>query len=363
MAQHADRYTELVAERDADRLKAVRALGAVQDIQQQMVALQAVVGDAKAREMWMERVYTTGRRPARHMHHDDAGEPPVICMDLHGTLTPSSGFTMYGQPGAMAPPWPGVKEALDGWAAQGICLHITSGALDASAVDPLQRAARELLTAQWVQTYGLPIEFWTGKVSAHTYYDDRMVPVPVSGIWAGVVRDAEAVLDKRTELVDGMRRLIQLPEQGDLIEHFPELSEVPPDQPRGLSTAILDVDVHRCLVQANTSARQDRLMPGALEAVKTIYAAGYRVYLSCAGWDPTTKGQEESDERLAGLRQQVRRYGVPYDEFVTKDHGTVFIDNRGVLFRNWKRDLPVLLRRLGSGVAEDEITNTGPSNA
>lgn len=337
-----------LAARDAELADALSRAAAAE-------ALSASLKEARSQILALEKLYATGRRPAAHLHSTDEGAEPVIILDLHGTLTPSVGFTAIGEPGFLEPPFPGVREALDRWASQGICLHIASGGLG-PAHDDLTREARRNLVQSWVTTHGLPIGYVTGKVSARIYYDDRMVPI-ANGNWAAAVKGVDRELDLRSELgSDGIRRLIALPEQGEAITEWPELEELPPDQPRGLSTRILDVDVHRCLSQANSSTRTDDLNPGAAEAVRKIYDAGYQIHLSCAGFDPTEKSAEVSAQRLAAMRQQVRAEGVPYDQFVTKDHGTACVDDRGLHFRSWRQDLPLLLRTLAIPDPEDEVS-------
>lgn len=301
------------------------------------------------RPLTKEAVYTETARPPEHHHSTDEGGQPVIVFDLHGTLTPARGFPL-------SPPWPGVKEALDWWAGKGVCLHLASKTLSPYH-SPLVLKARRALIDAWIVEHSLPISFVTGKVAAHVYYDDRMVPVGPDGDWEQVRADVDAQLAQRCyEADDGTLKLLALPERGKPIEDFPDLEDVPDDSPRGLSGPVLDVDVHRCLSEANSSTREGELAPGALEALQVIYAAGYTVHLSCAGWDPSTHDRDESQQRLAAMRAQVRQAGVPYDEFVSKDHGTAFVDDKGICHRDWETDLPLLLAALAKPAPEDEIT-------
>jgi len=347
-AAERDQLAVALAQRDGELAEALSRAARAD-------ATAASLQEARAQILALEKLYATGRRPAAHVHSTAAGSEPVIIFDLHGTLTPSPGFTAVDQVGFLEPPFPGVREALDRWASQGICLHIASGGLG-PANDDLTRAARQTLIEAWVTTHGLPIGYVTGKVSARAYYDDRMVPI-ANGDWKAAVKGIDRELDLRSEIgPDGIRRLIALPEQGEAITEWPDLEDVPPDQPRGLSTRILDVDVHRCLSQANSSARSDDLNPGAVEAVRKIYDLGYQIHLSCAGFDPTEKEPEVAAQRLAAMRQQVRAAGVPYDQFVTKDHGTACLDDRGIAFRGWRQDLPLLLRILAIPDPEDEVS-------
>jgi hypothetical protein len=308
--------------------------------------------EQRARELvQMERLYATTPRPSNHDHPTDAGAAPVIVFDLHRTLTTSHGYPL-------GPPFEGVKEALDDWASQGVCLHLCTAALEPRH-DPLILAARLIAAWAWIDQCALPIKWVAGKVGAHTYYDDRMVCVEPDGNWDRVRKAINVELDARSEVgPDGIRRLIALGEIGDPYQkdEWPDPDSIPPDQPRGFSTPILDVDVHRCLSQANSSQNLAPPMPGAKEALTKIWEAGFTIHFSCAGWDPTTHTPEEAAQRLAGLQQMVRKLGLPYDQFVSKDHGTCFVDDKGFPFTSWKKDFPALSRRLGAPLPDDEIT-------
>jgi len=317
--------------------------------------MAAVLADSETRRLVLERVYTDEKRPPAHDHSTDAGAPPVVVFDLHETLTPSPGFVAIDQPGFLAPPFDGVKAALDVWRGQGLCLHIATAGLDPSH-GPLVLAARQVLIQSWCTAYGLPIGFITGNVRARCYLDDRMVPVR-RGDWDAVRAGVEAQLEQRTESDKaGIRRLVQLPDQGQLIEDWPDPDAVPPDQPRGLSTRILDVDVHRCLSDSNSSAREGRISPAAVDALRQVWDAGYQIHLSCAGWDPADKTPEESSRRLAAMRHQMREEGVRYDQFVSKDHGTAVVNDKGLTFTSWAKALPAALRMLRTPAAGDEVT-------
>lgn len=332
------------------------ALEGIQEREQQLVVLQATFQDARQRYVLAERVYDDIRRPKVHDHATDEGNPPVIVFDLHGTLTPSPAFVAVNLPGFMEASFDGVKEALEVWAGQGICLHIATAGLDPSQQDPLVRMARKTLIEAWYTTYGLPISWVTGNVRARAYYDDRMVPV-YAGNWEAVGRGVEAQLAERTEMLpSGIRKLIALPEQGELITDWPDPADVPPDRPRGLSTRILDVDIHRCLSSANSSTREGRMRPGAAEVLQDIWDRGYGIHLSCAGWDPLTHTQEESSQRKASLQMQAREAKVPFDQLVAKDHGTVFVNDKGLAYRDWKRDHPLILRTLAVTAPDDEAS-------
>lgn len=303
-----------------------------------------------------EAVYTTGRRPEAHHHSTDAGGTPVIVFDLHKTLTPSEGFFPTPTGDYLLPPFEGVKENLDRWAGMGICLHLATAALSPyHSADVLM--AREKVIWGWLTKYSLPISWIEGKVAAHVYYDDRMVSVPDAPDWQRVAALIDAELDSRTELQeDGTRVLVELPQTGEAVAEPPDIERIPEDQPRGLSTEVLDVDFHRCLSEANSSQRDAAMKPGAVEAVNRLYDMGFQIDLSCAGWDRSTHDREESDGRLASLRSQARLNGVQYDRFVSKDHGTVFVDDKGLKHTDWDKDLPEIIRRMSTPAPEDEVT-------
>jgi hypothetical protein len=301
-----------------------------------------------------EAFYTTDRPPPEHDHSTDAGELPVIVFDLHLTLTPSNGFTDPAYPGALLPPYPGVKTAMDALVAGGCCLHLATAALSPYR-PPEIIAARRKLIAAYLTHYGLPVSYVTGKVSARIFYDDRGVPA-LNRPWPDIHAEVLEHLAARFDLgPDGIWRRKDIPDAGHAYE-MPDPASIGPDQPRGLSTRIIDVDLHRCLFTASSSKLESGLAPGALDAVTQIYGAGYTVHLSCAGWDPMTHPTEESAMRLAAMRQQVRAAGVPYDQMVSKDHPDVAVDDRFIRRTDWKTDLPVLLATLATSHPEDEVT-------
>lgn len=301
-----------------------------------------------------EALYSTERTPAEHDHSTEAGEQPVIVLDLHLTLTPSNGFTDPAYPGALLPPYPGVKTALDALVAGGCCLHLATAALSPYRPPEILEARRKLIAA-FLTHYGLPISYVTGKVSARIFYDDRGVPA-LNRPWPEIYAEVVDRLGARFNVgKDGIWRRKDIPDRGHAYE-MPDPTSIGPDLPRGLSTRIIDIDLHRCLFEASSSKLEAALKPGALESVTQIYEAGYTVHLSCAGWDPMTHPATESAERLAAMRQQVRAFGVPYDQMVSKDHPDVGIDDRYVRHTDWETDLPALLAALATSHPEDEVT-------
>lgn len=355
VVERDQQLTTLVARHADMSAQAERWAGEAVQLEARTQQLAGALADSETRRLVLERVYTDERRPPAHDHSTDAGAPAVIVFDLHGTLTPSAGFVALGRPGFMESPFPGSKDALDEWAGQGICLHIATGGLDPSN-GPLLLAARQVLVQSWCTAYQMPVGFITGNVKARCYLDDRMVPV-VRGDWKAVRAGIEAQLKQRTEIDKaGIRRLVQLPEQGELIKDWPDPDAVPPDQPRGLSTRILDVDVHRCLSDSNTSAREGSISRAAVDALQQVWDSGYQIHLSCAGWDPADKSPEESAQRLAAMRHQMRAEGVRYDQFVSKDHGTAVANDKGVTFTTWRAALPAVMRMLRTATPDDEVT-------
>jgi hypothetical protein len=286
-------------------------------------------------------VYTKGRRPEAHDHSTEAGQTPVVVYDLHGTLTPSPGFLDDGE---MLPPFEGVREELDDLVSHGTCIHVTTTALHPDQSPEILAARRKLIDA-WIVRYGLPIAFVTGKVHAHVYYDDRMVPM-VNGDFRAASLKVRRRLEKRFTLdAKGIWRRRDIPEAGHKFD-FPDPDTVPPDRPRGLTGPILDVDMHRCVSQASSSKLEAEPRPDAVRILRQLYDAGITIHLSCAGWDPATHTAKVSAERLAGLRQWARKHGIAYDAFASKDHGDFFVDDRGITHTEWERDLPQIWRAL-----------------
>jgi hypothetical protein len=305
---------------------------------------------ALRQQLLAEMVYRKGKSQALKFS-SEAGASPVVVFDLHGTLTPDRGFPLRSDP------WKGVKAIMDELVASNVtCICATAGMSPYHQSDVI--AAREQQSLAWFQRFGLPIKMVVGKVGAHVYYDDRMVYVPPVPDWFGSIRDQiYDQLSRRAEKgKDGMWRLIDLPDIGKAITDFPGVDEVPGDAPRGLSTPILDVDLHRCVFQSNSSKFESSLRPGAKDVVNEIYDLNFTVHTSCAGWDPATHTDDISGKRLRGLQRSLRTNGVKYDSMVSKLHGTVFVDDKGFTAVDWKADRKGLLQRMGQPLPEDEIT-------
>jgi len=333
-----------------------RIIGELRGAQRYVESLERERDDWKRRAMALtqERPYSNKPMPAYVDIPTDAGSPPVIVFDLHGTLTPDRGYPITSGT------WPGVKECMDEWSARGCVLVVATAGLSPEH-SQLILDVRERMTWEFINRYQLPVRFVTGKNGAHVFYDDRMVPV-VAGAnpWEDVYKGVLQQLGKRAELDKGGNWVLKdLGTVGKDITRFPNDDQQRDlrDQPRGYSTPVFDVDIHRCLLQSNSSEQDSELRPGAKEVVNAIYDAGYTVHASCAGWDPSTHDWDESRERVAGLQRTLKRNGVKYDEIVAKLHGTVFVDDKGVAHTgDWAADKDYLFERLEVPQPEDEVT-------
>lgn len=302
-----------------------------------------------------EAVYTFEKRPPAHYHTTDPGGTPVVVLDLHKTITPSEGFVDPAYDTGMAPPYEGCKEALDRLTAGGCCIHIATAGLSPYK-QPEMLAVRQKMVASYVQTHSLPISFITGKVGAHVYYDDRAVRA--EGDWPAILAEVLDRLDARFDMgEDGIWRRRPVKEVGEPLT-YPPPDTMPPDQPRGLATPIINIDFHRCLTQSSSSKRDASPRPGAVEGTNALYDAGFQVHLSCAGWDPSSHTPDETSDRLAGLQQFARAWGIRYDLMVAKDHPDVSVDDKAYHHTDWGKDLPVLFELMGSPDSQDEITAT-----
>ena len=251
-----------------------------------------------------ERPVEVMRRDPEHIHDQNGkvDDQPCIAFDLNGTLTGAEHYPIT------AGPYPGIKELLDRLSAQGCCIHVTSAGLYVGDQHDLDvQEARIAMCEAWATQYGLPINLWLPKHPATCYVDDRMVPMPESHDMAAVGASIDATLQERFKLGDdGLWHRVENPEVGTKITDWPDPDEVQPDSPRGFSGPRVDIDVHQTTVNATSSTRIGEGMPGAKAAITALYDAGVTVYLSCAGWNPSTKdSQEVVQQRLAGQRQQL----------------------------------------------------------
>jgi hypothetical protein len=287
-------------------------------------------------------------RAAAHIHDPDHPRP-VLVFDFNGTLTPFKGFPIEGEG---EEPFSGVVKFLNKWKAQQCCIHVaTAGLWPQVKSDPLTYAARITQLEAWFKCYGLPVDFILPKADADIFYDDRMISVPRNSHkvdWTEIAARAEEDLAKRFTLKG--RAWERKPKKRIGHEIQPDewavYEDVMQDTPRGYSTPIIDVDFHRTLSEASSSLRRAGWKPGALEGVRKIYESGYTINLSCAGWNPATHSLEDSQRRIAQMRWDAKVGGVMYDQFVTKDHGDLYFDDKGFRHTDWTTDLPEILDRL-----------------
>lgn len=314
-------------------------------LQPRLDQVQKKLAEYKARngelEALLEARSEPRRRPASHSHDTDYPEP-VIVLDLNGTLTPWNGYPM-----TEAEPFPKVKKWLDHFAARGCCLHLaTAGLWPEVIASPDIFRARRHQVQNFMVRHALPIQWIGPKVGADRYYDDRMISVPPKPDWDIVGARIEENLNKRFRLVNGIWQRIPKKPLGEKIRKFPDIAEVPGDRHRGYSTPILDVDMHRTLTQASGSTVTHELNPDVVDLVRKIYEAKFIIHISCAGWNPATHDNGEWQGRLAAMRYQLLEAGVPFDQFVSKDHGDVFVDDKGQPYIDAKKDYPVILKAL-----------------
>jgi hypothetical protein len=280
----------------------------------------------------------------------------VLVFDFNGTVTPFRGYPVEGEG---SDPFPKFVKWANRWAAQGACLHLaTAGLWPQVRSDPLVFSARWAQLDAYMKCYGIPIDYFIPKVDADIFYDDRMIEIPPKMDevdWDEIGAQAEEDLAKRFVLRGGYWERKPKKRIGHEIQddEWPSYDEVIKDQPRGYSTPIIDVDFHRTLNEASSSLRSAGFRPGMVELVNSIYGLGYTVYLSCAGWNFATHSLEDSERRIAAMRMSARVGGVQYDQFVTKDHGDLYFDDKGFRATTAEQDGPLLLKLLGALSAHD----------
>lgn len=229
---------------------------------------------------------------ARPPEHDHAGTTTqVIVLELWGTLTPSTGFVLQGQPGRLAPPLNDVMDDLDRWAGQGVCLHLITEALDPD-LSPAVLDQRHRLISEWLTAHELPIGYVGGRTLAAVIYAEHAIPV-MGGDWGSA---SDAVDDLLREVPPVPAKLEQ------------EESSIPPVS-RGLTTPAIEVDVALCGAQ------------GAQEILGEIAEAGYQVVLTGAS-------------------------GIACDRVVTPEPGFCTVSCRAIAPRSWAKDRVRLLRLL-----------------
>jgi hypothetical protein len=298
-------------------------------------------------------------RPAEHNHENEQPGRPILGFDLHRTLSPDYGFPL------LAPPWPGVKAFMDRMVSRNCCIHIITASMDRP--DPQIVDMRRSMIQSWAQGYGIPVGYIGPNVDANVRLDDRAITVNSTDTqapdWDALGKQAERALAKTWYIDPDDGCYYKIPDVtpvGDTIQQFPEITDTPPDAPRGWSTPQLDIDIHRTINPGWGSTREDKPISGAAKAIQGLYSDGWQIQLSCAGWMRSTHTQAQSDQRLAAFRIYMRKYGIPFDRIVTKDDVDVWFDDKSVPFTSWKASLPVVTARLLSAVKEHPMYASGP---
>lgn len=305
--------------------------------------------------------YTAERdtRPAAHNHENEQPARPILGFDLHRTLTPDYGFPL------LQPPWPGVKGFLDRMVSRNCCIHIVTASMDTT--DPQITDVRKSMIQSWAQQYGIPVSWIGPNVDANVRLDDRGIAVlstdTAAPDWDALGKQAEKAL-AQTWYIDPddgcYYKREDIKPVGNTIDRYPEITDTPPDAPRGWSTPLLDIDIHRTINPGWGSTREDKPLPGSVQAIQTLYSQGFQIELSCAGWMRSTHTQAQSDQRLAAFRIYMRKYGIPFDRIVTKDDVDVWFDDKTVGFTNWKAALPLVTARLTDAIKEHPRYAAGP---
>jgi hypothetical protein len=301
----------------------------------------------------------TKPRPAAHNHENEMPARPVLGFDLHRTLTPDYGYPL------LQGPWPGVKSFMDRMVARNCCLHIMTASLDFP--DPQVVDARKEMVRSWALQNGIPANYIGVNVEANVRLDDRGITVSSTDTtapdWDALGKQAEkALLD--TWYIDPDDGCYYKREDvkpvGDSIQQWPEITDTPPDAPRGWTTPFLDIDIHRTINPGWGSTREDKPISGSVQAIQGLYAQGFQIQLSCAGWMRSTHTQAQSDQRLAAFRLYMRKYGIPFDRIVTKDDVDVWFDDKVIGFKNWKQALPDVTAALMLSINEHPKYAAGP---
>jgi hypothetical protein len=283
----------------------------------------------------------TQRRDRQHRHGYGQNTMPVLGFDLHRTLTPDIGYPLISEP------FPGVKDGLDSFVARGCCIHIVSASLDFPDQDI--NDARTRILWQWVRDNGLPVGFVGPNSEATIRLDDRAVTVPENPDWPSLFGLAEKMLKKIYEL-DKTGRYVQrqdLKPAGDMIDDdsWPDDEDVPQDAPRGFTTPLIDVDMHRTLMPAWGTRRDAKPNPDGVRCMREWYNAGYTIQVSCGGWNPALVEKPQfAVDRAAWQRRYLRQWGIPYDRLVAKDDVDVWFDDRAINYSGSWADADTQIR-------------------
>lgn len=269
-------------------------------------------------------------RPAYHLHDYGQNEMPVLAFDLHQTLTPDIGYPLVSEP------FDCVREGMAQFVARGCCIHVWSASLDFP--DPQINDARQALGVHWFRAKGLPVSYFGPNAEASTRIDDRGIMVPPNPDWDALWGQAEKILAKTYDIDSKSgqyRRRKDLNPIGRLIDddEYPDPGDVPMDQPRGFTTPLIDIDLHRTLMPGWGTRRDARPDPDGVKCIREWYADGFSVQISCAGWNPMTVPDPDfAGQRAAWQRRYLAQWGIPYDRLVTKDDFDVWFDDRVVGF-------------------------------
>lgn len=265
-------------------------------------------------------------RPAFHRHDYGQNTMPVLAFDLHRTLTPDIGYPLVSDP------FPGLKEGMDQFVARGCCLHVCTASMDFP--DQQIDDARHALATHWMRAKGLPVTFVGPNAEASSRIDDRGITVPEDPDWPSLWAQAEKQLAK-TYVIDKKSgkyvRRDDLNPAGRKIDEdeYPDGEDVPMDCPRGFTTPLIDIDLHRTLMPGWGTRRDAEPEADGVRCIREWYEKGYTIQISCAGWNPALVDDPKfAEQRSAWQRRYLLQYGIPYDRLVTKDDYDVWFDDR-----------------------------------
>ena len=319
------------------------------------------------RTLLEEQVAELTSRPKDHWHDPDEPQP-VLAFDLDGTLKPQidkGDGGNYPLTDEHSDPYPKVKKWMDRWKSLGACIHITTAGLYYDGPGALEvYEARLTMINSWIIKYGLPVDLVLPKIPCDVYYDDRMVEIPgdpalIEGIgpipdWDKIGIFAEQQMEQRFFVDDTGIWTRKIKKRiGEEIENWPD-GKLFRDHPRGYSGPRLDVDLHRTLSEASSSMRVAPPREDAIETMQKLYESGVNITVSCAGWNRQTHTLVDSIRSLAGIRQWLGQWSVPYDRVAEKDHADIYFDDKGVRYTGWKADLSRIKAKLPGGISYSE---------
>lgn len=333
---YRDRLADLIGDAAAgqveretqERLRA--ALSGAGDPSGAVIVLYQDAMDRRTLEIIEPKAYSpeTEPRDPEHMHDYGQNQKPVLSSDLHHTLTPDAGFPL------VSPPFPGVREFLNLLVARGCCIHISTASLDET--DPDVVKARKHQIEAWATTWGLPIGYVCSNSHADFRADDRGIKIPPRPDFDSISRVVQMQIEQTFELDENgqYQRRKDLTPVGDRRMSWPSLQSLPSDRPRGFSTPMVDIDVHRTVDPAWGTGRTPVAPdPTDVAVVRWLYDAGYQIQFSCAGWNPALDTDGGGDGRQAGVVQYLLTYDIPFDRVVSKDDYDVRIDDKIVPFK------------------------------